>query len=331
MRPIRTAMEADLGADRRRLGAMDADSGSDRQRFGTLGLTRMRGPTRRLNERWMRHGEHDLPSQSSAAPSNALPAPSSQTGSARPAPLWARPLRVPTSAGDVEGWPTFLRHDEVGSSRSMQASAADSSVEPPDFTESLGASRGARAGSLLPAFDGPYGVGLGPNAFGPRRSLDAQPLFPRTSIEALEFAAARSPFEVYRARRRPVGDYEFAAAPVFEHPDLHYDAFAAPFHFFARSSAFGQAQDALDGADYESLWALGSQLGDVVPRTTTAAAIEAHSASMPVVAVKEAGALATCTTGCLICLDDYEADDRVRVLSCRHGFHVGWFVTARAR
>ncbi|KAI0345673.1 hypothetical protein BDW22DRAFT_1481899 [Trametopsis cervina] len=82
--------------------------------------------------------------------------------------------------------------------------------------------------------------------------------------------------------------------------------------------------DRLDS--YEALWELAELLGQAKPPTATKEEIE--KSGLQVIRGSDIGRYETegkissnCTDRCLVCLDDYEQEDEVRVLSCRHAFH----------
>ncbi|TCD62345.1 hypothetical protein EIP91_007043 [Steccherinum ochraceum] len=82
--------------------------------------------------------------------------------------------------------------------------------------------------------------------------------------------------------------------------------------------------DSLDS--YEALWELADLLGQVKPPVATREDIE--KSGLEIVKAFEMkehesfGRIASnCMDRCLICLDDYEPDNDVRVMSCRHAFH----------
>ncbi|KAI0689248.1 hypothetical protein BC835DRAFT_1549299 [Cytidiella melzeri] len=82
--------------------------------------------------------------------------------------------------------------------------------------------------------------------------------------------------------------------------------------------------DQLDS--YDALWELAELLGQAKPPTATEEEIE--KSGLEVIKASQLGRYeadgkisSNCTDRCLVCLDDYEPEDEVRLLSCRHGFH----------
>ncbi|KAF9508324.1 hypothetical protein BS47DRAFT_236245 [Hydnum rufescens UP504] len=78
--------------------------------------------------------------------------------------------------------------------------------------------------------------------------------------------------------------------------------------------------------DHDDFWALAELLGQVKPPVATKDDIE-HS-GLPVVKTEkiseyaENGLIATNTIErCLVCLSDYEEQEDIRILSCKHAFH----------
>ncbi|KDR73436.1 hypothetical protein GALMADRAFT_251097 [Galerina marginata CBS 339.88] len=79
---------------------------------------------------------------------------------------------------------------------------------------------------------------------------------------------------------------------------------------------------------FEALLELADLLGQVKPPTVSKDDIDKSGlkiikASELVQHEKEGKVSANCLDRCLICLDDYEPDDQIRVMSCRHAFHKG--------
>lgn len=82
-----------------------------------------------------------------------------------------------------------------------------------------------------------------------------------------------------------------------------------------------------DGMDsYEALWELAALLGQVKPPVATPEDIE--NSGLQIIKPSEIeqyagdGQVASnCIDRCLICLDDYEPEDDLRVMSCKHFFH----------
>ncbi|KAI0088561.1 hypothetical protein BDY19DRAFT_948303 [Irpex rosettiformis] len=82
--------------------------------------------------------------------------------------------------------------------------------------------------------------------------------------------------------------------------------------------------DQLDS--YDALWELAELLGQAKPPTTTQEDIE--KSGLEVIKASQLPQYETtgkissnCTDRCLVCLEDYEDEDDVRILTCRHGFH----------
>ncbi|KAF8843245.1 hypothetical protein BDN67DRAFT_1001060 [Paxillus ammoniavirescens] len=89
---------------------------------------------------------------------------------------------------------------------------------------------------------------------------------------------------------------------------------------------------------FEALWELAELLGQVKPPTVSKEDIEKSGleiikASMLEEYEKQGRVANNCIDRCLICLDDYDPEDELRVLSCRHTFHQGcvdrWLETGR--
>ncbi|CCM00616.1 uncharacterized protein FIBRA_02652 [Fibroporia radiculosa] len=77
---------------------------------------------------------------------------------------------------------------------------------------------------------------------------------------------------------------------------------------------------------YEALWELAELLGQVKPPVATQEDIDNSGLqiikSTEIAHYEMEGRLASnCVDRCLICLDEYGAEDEVRLMSCRHGFH----------
>ncbi|KAF9651578.1 hypothetical protein BDM02DRAFT_618901 [Thelephora ganbajun] len=82
-----------------------------------------------------------------------------------------------------------------------------------------------------------------------------------------------------------------------------------------------------DGMDsYDALWELAALIGQVKPPTATPEDIEKSglqiikSTDIPQYAA-EGRVAPNCIDRCLICLDDYEPEEDLRVMSCKHFFH----------
>ncbi|KAF7972017.1 hypothetical protein HWV62_19223 [Athelia sp. TMB] len=82
--------------------------------------------------------------------------------------------------------------------------------------------------------------------------------------------------------------------------------------------------DTLDS--FEALWELADLLGQVKPQTVTKEAID--KSNLEIISPgtleqyeREGKVASNCLDRCLICLDDYDAQDELRLLSCRHAFH----------
>ncbi|KAJ7207993.1 hypothetical protein GGX14DRAFT_455126 [Mycena pura] len=84
---------------------------------------------------------------------------------------------------------------------------------------------------------------------------------------------------------------------------------------------------------FEALLELGELWGHVRPPTASKADIERAGLAVLRRDALAGRVTASCAERCLICLDDYEEEDYIRVLSCRHAFHQGcvdrWLETGR--
>ncbi|KAJ3544321.1 hypothetical protein NMY22_g2822 [Coprinellus aureogranulatus] len=89
---------------------------------------------------------------------------------------------------------------------------------------------------------------------------------------------------------------------------------------------------------FEALLELAEMLGHHKPPTVTKEEIEKSGLETikpsQLAVYEEQGKIASnCTERCLICLDDYEPEDDVRVMKCRHAFHQScvdrWLQTGR--
>ncbi|KAL5519996.1 hypothetical protein ACEPAG_1656 [Sanghuangporus baumii] len=89
---------------------------------------------------------------------------------------------------------------------------------------------------------------------------------------------------------------------------------------------------------FEALWELADLLGQVKPPVVTEEEIERSGLELFKAAVLKdyvnSGRVASnCLDRCLICLDDYNLDDELRLLSCKHAFHKAcvdrWLRTGR--
>jgi len=89
---------------------------------------------------------------------------------------------------------------------------------------------------------------------------------------------------------------------------------------------------------FEALWELAELLNHAKPPVASRDDIE-HS-RLEVIKPSElreherdGKIAANCVDRCLICLEDYEGDDSIRILSCRHAFHKScvdtWLETGR--
>jgi hypothetical protein len=94
--------------------------------------------------------------------------------------------------------------------------------------------------------------------------------------------------------------------------------------------------NALDS--FEALWELAELLGQVKPPTVSKEDIEKSGLEIIKPDVlrqyeSEGKVASNCVERCLVCLDDYEAEDDLRLLSCRHTFHKScvdkWLETGR--
>jgi len=82
-----------------------------------------------------------------------------------------------------------------------------------------------------------------------------------------------------------------------------------------------------DGMDsYEALWELAALLGQVKPPVATPEDIE--NSGLQIIRsgdieqyAADSKVAANCIDRCLICLDNYEPEDDLRVMSCKHFFH----------
>jgi len=82
-----------------------------------------------------------------------------------------------------------------------------------------------------------------------------------------------------------------------------------------------------DGMDsYEALWELAALLGQVKPPVASPEEIE--NSGLQIIKPSDIGrwseegkVASNCIDRCLICLDDYDPDDDLRVMSCKHFFH----------
>ncbi|THG99579.1 hypothetical protein EW026_g2793 [Hermanssonia centrifuga] len=84
--------------------------------------------------------------------------------------------------------------------------------------------------------------------------------------------------------------------------------------------------DRLDS--YEALWELAELLGQVKPPTATRQDID--NSGLQIIKASELGMYeqqgriaSNCVDRCLVCLDDYETEDELRLMTCRHAFHKG--------
>jgi len=89
---------------------------------------------------------------------------------------------------------------------------------------------------------------------------------------------------------------------------------------------------------FEALWELAELLGQVKPPTVSKEEIEKSgleiiNASMLEEYEKQGRVASNCIDRCLVCLDDYNPEDELRVLACKHTFHQGcvdrWLETGR--
>jgi hypothetical protein len=89
---------------------------------------------------------------------------------------------------------------------------------------------------------------------------------------------------------------------------------------------------------FEALWELAELLGQVKPQTVSKediekSGLETIKASMLEEYEKQGRVSSNCIDRCLICLDDYNPADDLRVLTCKHTFHQGcvdrWLETGR--
>ncbi|KAG8214705.1 hypothetical protein J3R82DRAFT_9790 [Butyriboletus roseoflavus] len=89
---------------------------------------------------------------------------------------------------------------------------------------------------------------------------------------------------------------------------------------------------------FEALWELAELLGQVKPPTVSKedidkSGLEIMQASMLAEYEKQGRVASNCIDRCLICLDDYNPQDELRVLTCKHTFHQGcvdrWLETGR--
>jgi hypothetical protein len=82
-----------------------------------------------------------------------------------------------------------------------------------------------------------------------------------------------------------------------------------------------------DGMDsYEALWELAALLGQVKPPVASPEEIE--NSGLQIIKPSDIGrwseegkVASNCIDRCLICLDDYDPEDDLRVMSCKHFFH----------
>ncbi|KAI0643074.1 hypothetical protein C8Q79DRAFT_916281 [Trametes meyenii] len=77
---------------------------------------------------------------------------------------------------------------------------------------------------------------------------------------------------------------------------------------------------------YEALWELAELLGSVKPQVATREDIEKSDLQTIKFSEleqyeREGRVASNCVDRCLICLDDYQSDDDVRLMHCRHAFH----------
>ncbi|KAI0671037.1 hypothetical protein C8Q78DRAFT_973629 [Trametes maxima] len=77
---------------------------------------------------------------------------------------------------------------------------------------------------------------------------------------------------------------------------------------------------------YEALWELAELLGSVKPQVATREDIEKSDLQTVKFSEleqyeREGRVASNCVDRCLICLDDYQPDDDVRLMHCRHAFH----------
>jgi len=86
----------------------------------------------------------------------------------------------------------------------------------------------------------------------------------------------------------------------------------------------------ITGADnldsFEALWELADLLGQVKPQTVTKEEID--KSGLEIISPEtlnqyeqERKVSSNCLDRCLICLDDYNPQDQLRLLSCKHAFH----------
>lgn len=89
---------------------------------------------------------------------------------------------------------------------------------------------------------------------------------------------------------------------------------------------------------FEALLELAELLGQVKPPTVSKediekSGLEVIKPSQVEQYEKENKIASNCTERCLICLDDYQPEDEIRLMTCRHGFHKGcvdkWLETGR--